>query len=262
MTSPIPSEPRTGHQLYHAPAFTPAEAWWLLAVGVGIIYGTQIAVGAFLIGIAASAIADVACIAFFVWHARRRRIGFAGLGFAHSPPKYLIAGVLIGCSAWYVNLLIVTLLHVPEGPTELLKGLLEETGVVQTIAAIAILPALAEEIVFRGVLARALATQKRLPVVVVVSSAIFGIYHVLPAQVVATFMLGCLLSLLTLRARSIVPAIVAHFLNNAIAIIVSREETSAVSDVMQAHPVVLLGVTVGMLTMGLVLVVPPRDVTA
>lgn len=262
MTSPIPSEPRTGHQLYHAPAFTPAEAWWLLAVGVGIIYGVQIATGAFLVGIAASAIADVVCIAFFVWHARRRGVGLAGLGFAHPPPRYLLAGVLIGCSAWYCNLLIVTLLHVPEGPSELLKGLLQETGIVQTIGAIAILPALAEEIVFRGVLARALANQKRLVVAIVISSAVFGIYHVLPAQVVATFMLGCLLSLLTLRARSIVPAVIAHFLNNAIAIIVSREEMSAVADVMQAHPVAVLGVAVGMLTSGIVIIAPSREDTA
>lgn len=256
MTSPIPSEPRTGHQLYHAPAFTPAEAWWLLAVGIGIIYGVQIATGAFLVGIAASAIADVLCIAFLVWHARRRGLGWAGLGFTHPRPKYVLAGVLIGCSAWYVNLLIVTLLHVPEGPTELIKNLIDESAFLQTVGAIAVLPALAEEIVFRGVLARGLATQKRVPYAVIVSSAVFGIYHVLPAQVVATFMLGCVLGLLTLRARSIVPAIVAHILNNAIAIIVTREEMSAVSEVMQAHPVALLGITVGMLTTGLVLVVP------
>jgi membrane protease YdiL (CAAX protease family) len=248
--------------LYHAPAFTPAEAWWLLAVGVGIIYGVQIAVGAFLVGIAASAIADVLCIGFFVWHARRRRVGWAGLGFAHARPKYLLAGVVIGLSAWYVNLIIVTLLHVPEGPTELVKDLIVEQPYVATIAAIALLPALAEEIVFRGVLARSLANHKRLPVAVVLSSAVFGIYHVMPAQAVATFMLGCLLALLTLRARSIVPAVVAHFLNNAIAIIVTRDETSGVADMMQAHPVALLGITVGLLTSGLVLVVPRTDVAA
>jgi membrane protease YdiL (CAAX protease family) len=246
--------------LYHAPAFTPAEAWWLLAVGVGIIYGVQIATGAFLVGIAASAIADVLCIAFFVWYARRRRVGWAGLGFAHARPKYLFAGVLIGCSAWYVNLVIITLLHVPEGPTEIIKNLIVEQPFLPTMGAIAVLPAVAEEIVFRGVLARSLATQKRLPVAIVISSAVFGIYHIVPAQMAATFMLGCVLSLLTLRARSIVPAVIAHFLNNAIALIVTREETSAVSDVMQAHPVALLGITVGLLASGLVLVVPPGNV--
>ena len=204
--------------------------------------------GAFLEGIAASAIADVLCIAFFVWHARRRGIGLAGLGFAHPPPKYLIAGLLIGCSAWYVNLLVVTLLHVPEGPTELLKGLLQETGIVQTIAAIAILPALAEEIVFRGVLARALANQKRL------SSRSSSRRRSLASITCcrhrssrrSCLVASCPCSRCALD--SIVPAVVAHFLNNAIAIIVSREEMSAVTDVMGAHPVALLGITVGMLT--------------
>ena len=259
MTSPRPSEPATGHQLYHAPAFTPAEAWWLLAVGVGIIYGVQIATGAFLVGIAASAIADVLCIAFFVWHARRRRVGWAGLGFSHARPKYLLAGVLIGCSAWYVNLVVISLLHIPEGPVEIIKDLIVKQPFLPTMGAIAVLPALAEEIVFRGVLARSLATQKRLPVAIVISSAVFGIYHIVPAQMAATFLLGCLLSLMTLRARSIVPAVIAHFLNNAIALIVTREETSAVADVMQAHPVALLGITAGMLTSGLVLIVPKEN---
>lgn len=249
----MPSEPATGQQLYHAPAFAPAEAWWLLAVGIGIICGIQIVTGQFLIAIAASAVSNIVCVAFFVWHAHRRRVGWAGLGFTHTSPRYLLAGILIGCSAWYCNMVIITLLHVPQGGTELLKGLLEETGVVTTIAGIAVLPALAEEIVFRGVLLRALATQKRLWIAVVMSSAVFGIYHVLPAQVVATFLLGCLLGLLTLRARSIVPAVVAHFLNNAIAIIVSREELG-VGDVLSANPMALFGVTVSLLTMGVVIV--------
>lgn len=254
----MPSEPATGQQLYHAPAFTPAEVWWLLAVGIGIIYGTQIVLGQVLIGIAASAVADIICLAFFVGYAFRRRVGWAALGFTHASPRYHLAGVLIGCSAWYCNMVIITVLHVPQGGSELLKGLLEETGVVQTIVGIAVLPALAEEVVFRGVLLRGLAAQKRLPVAIVMSSAVFGIYHVLPAQVVATFLLGCVLGLLTLRARSIVPAVVAHFLNNAIAIIVSREELSAVSDVLSANPVALLGVTAGLLSTGIVIIARER----
>src|SRR5512143_3729118 len=129
MTSPIPSEPRTGQQLYHAPAFTPAEAWWLLAVGIGVIYGVQAILGKVLIGIAASAIADVVCIAFFVAFARRRGLGLRGLGLTRPGGRWVLAATLIGVSAWYVNMVVVSLLNVPEGPQELLKGLLEETGV-------------------------------------------------------------------------------------------------------------------------------------
>lgn len=257
MTSPIPSEPRTGHKLYHAPAFAPAEAWWLLAVGIGIIFGAQIVFGQFLIAIAASAVSNIICAAFFIGYAFRRRVGWAGLGFTHTAPRYLVAGVLIGCSAWYTNMVIITVLRVPQGGTELLKGLLEETAVVTTIGGIAVLPAVAEEIVFRGVLLRTLATQKRRWVAVVMSSAVFGIYHVLPAQVVATFLLGCLLGLLTLRARSIVPAVVAHFLNNAIAIIVSREELGVGAE-LSANPMALFGVTVSLLTFGVAIIAQER----
>lgn len=236
MTSPNPSEPRTGHQLYHAPAFTPAEAWWLLAVGIGVIYGVQAVLGQVLIGIAAAAIADVVCIAFLVGFARRRGVGLRGLGVTRPEGRWVVAATLIGVSAWYVNMVIVSLLNVPEGPEKLLKGLLEETGLVPTIAAIALLPAIAEEILFRGVLARSLATHWKPAVAIALSSAVFGIYHVLPPQVVATFLLGCLLALLTLRSRSILPSMIAHLLNNTIAIVISREEVPGVTSFLQAHP--------------------------
>ena len=133
--------------------------------------------------------------------------------------------MLVGSSAWLVNLTLVSQLNLPEGPTKVLEGLINELPLVPTILAIAVLPAVAEEIVFRGVLARSLARQHRPWLAVVMSAAVFGIYHLVPQQVVATFLLGCLLGFFTLRSRSLLPAMVIHFLNNAIAVVVSRDGT-------------------------------------
>jgi membrane protease YdiL (CAAX protease family) len=204
-----------------------------------------------LAGVIASAVSDVACIAFFVVYARRRGIGLRGLGFTRVPAKWIGAAILVGISAWYVNLVVVTLLHVPEGKQELLKGLLEELPVAPTIGFIALLPALAEEILFRGVLARGLATTRRPLFAIGVSSAVFGMYHVLPAQVVATFMLGCLLGLFTLRSRSIVPSVVVHFLNNAIAIVVSRDSIPGVTKAIENHSFSMLAICTLLLGAGI-----------
>ena len=268
MTSPIPSEPRTGQQLYHGGAIAPvsavgpirsSEAWRLLAIGIGAIYGIQIAFAVVgVAGVIASAVSDVGCLAFFGWYARKRRLGAKGLGFTKASAQWYAAAVLLGCSVWYVNMTVIDALHIPDVSkemTKLLEGLLRETPLVSTIAAIAVLPALAEEIVFRGVLARGLGRDRPAWMAVVISSAVFGIYHLIPAQVVATFLLGCVLGFLTLRSRSIVPAIVVHFLNNTIAIIVSRESIAAVKPIMENYPAVLLATAVTLVLAGIGLAV-------
>ena len=271
MTSPIPSEPRTGPQLYHGGANAPAgrpitasDAWPLLGVGIGMIYGVQILLASVGVGgVVPSAVSDVACIACFWVFARKRRIGARGLGFTHVGGLWYVSAVLVGVSAWYVNLTVVTLLHVPQGPTEILEGLVEKTPLVSTLAALAVLPPFAEEIVFRGVLARGLATARPMWQALLISSAVFGAYHVLPAQAAATFLLGCSLALLTLRSGSIVPAIIVHFLNNVIAILVTRETVPGVTAWMGNHPAVMLSTAATLLLAGIAIAMnAPRQEAA
>lgn len=268
MTSPIPSEPRTGQQLYHGGAIAPvsrvepiasSEAWRLLALGIGAIYGIQIALAMVgVAGVIGSAVSDVGCIGVFWWYARKRRIGARGYGFRKVAAQWYGAAVLVGISAWYVNLTIVDALHIPDVSkemTKVLEDLLHETPLVSTIAAIAVLPALAEEIVFRGSLARGLGRDRPMWQAIVISSAVFGIYHLIPAQVVATFMLGCLLGFVTMRSRSIVPAIVVHFLNNAIAIIVTRDSVPGATAWIGDHPAVMLATAITILLAGIALAI-------
>ena len=267
----MPSEPRTGPQLYHgganAPAeaaIAPAQAWGLLAVGVGAIYGIQITLAVIgLGGLVASAVSDTCCIAFFWWYARHRRLGARGLGFARVGGLWYVAAVLVGASAWYVNLVIVTVLHVPEGPKDMLQGLIEDPPLPSTIAGLAVLPAFAEEIMFRGVLARALGRTRPAWQAILMSSLAFGCYHLLPAQAAATFLLGCLLSFVTLRSRSIVPAIVVHVVNNAVAIVITRGDLLARGTWMGNHPAVMLATTTTLLLAGIALAIEaPRRTEA
>jgi membrane protease YdiL (CAAX protease family) len=229
-----------------------------------MIYGVQILLASMGVGgVLPSAVSDVACIVCFWVYARKRRIGARGLGFVHVGGLWYVAAVLVGASAWYVNLTIVTLLHVPQGPTEVLEGLVEKTPLVSTLAALAVLPPFAEEIVFRGVLARGLATARPPWQAILISSAVFGAYHILPAQAAATFLLGCLLAFLTLRSGSIVPAIIVHFLNNVIAIVVTRETVPGFGTWMMNHPAVMLSSAVTLLLGGIaVAMAAPRQEAA
>lgn len=240
MTSPTPSEPRTGPQLYHGAPLTPAAAAKLVAVAVATIYAVQILlVGMGVLDLVASSVADLVVIAGVLWFAHDRKLTLADLGLRPVPARFLVAAVLLGISMWYLTAWIVVLVQPPGDPGKL-QQLVEQTPLVTTLFALAVLPALAEEVVFRGVFVRALATRLRPAVAIAISAATFALYHLFPPQIVSTFVLGLVLGLLAVRSRSIVPSIIVHLLNNTIAIVLARNEVPQVGTWMNDHPEVLL----------------------
>ena len=233
MTSPTPSEPRTGHQLYHAEALAPGRAWAVVGLSVATIYVLQIgaaALGALDLVAAVLGFAPViAALGLAIrprWHA---------IGLRWPRPRFLLAGALVGSAAWYANLVLVQLV-IPHPDTSRLEHIVEQTPLVPTLLAIAVMPAIAEELVFRGVLARALAHRGRVALACLISAAVFGAYHVTPYQALPTFTLGLALAYVSLRADSVVPAMLAHLLNNAIAIAIARDEVPGITGWMDAHP--------------------------
>ncbi len=93
-----------------------------------------------------------------------------------------------------------------------------------TILAIAVVPALAEELVFRGVIGRGLTARLGIVGGVVISSALFACAHIHPVHAAGVFCLGIAMHLTYLVTRSIVAPILLHFLNNLMAVIVTSFE--------------------------------------
>jgi len=233
MTTPI--EQRTHQQAHPAAPFAPATAAKLVAAAIGTIYVVQIVLHAAGAPVLVGAIAGHAIVVTgLVALARTRGWRAADFGVRHTAPRFLVAAVLIGSSMWYVTLLLVTWVN-PPGSARGLQEIVEQTPLVPTFIALTVFPALGEELVFRGVLTRALAPRFGEVRTILISAAVFALYHLMPAQMLSTFVLGLALAFLTLRARSIVPAFIIHFINNAIAIVLSRDELPAVSRWLTAH---------------------------
>ncbi|MEP6863743.1 MAG: type II CAAX endopeptidase family protein [Deltaproteobacteria bacterium] len=225
MTSPIPSEPRTQPQLYHAPPHV-AGAVWITVGGILTIYAIQVGLGAVIGGLAAAALGFVVVAVAMVIAAR---VGRFSLGVQPAAPRFVLAAVLIGLACWYLEIQLVLHLH-PPGDTSRIEQVVERTRLPTSLIVLALLPAISEELVFRGVLARSLA---RFPIVaVVVSAALFSLYHLVPAQMLGTFPLGLALGLLAVRSGSIVPGMIAHLLNNATVLVVERMNITA----LDLHP--------------------------
>ena len=94
---------------------------------------------------------------------------------------------------------------------------------------IAIMAPLVEELLFRGAIEGHLLKQGKSPVAaILISSLIFGIVHINPAQVPFAFAIGAVFGWLYYRTGSVVLGIIGHFINNSIATIqmmtLSKEE--------------------------------------
>jgi membrane protease YdiL (CAAX protease family) len=261
MTSPTPSEPLTGRQLYHGAAVSPAAAAKLVAASIGTIYLVQLALvkGAGISTIAASCLGNVVVVAGLVIYARRRELSLADLGLARPRAVYVVAAVLLGLSMWLITATLVQLLDPPTRSTDALRELIQREPLVATIVALSVFPAVAEELVFRGVLARAIAARYGVVMGVAVSATTFALYHLNPPQMVSTFVLGLVLGLLALRARSIVPAIIVHTLNNAIAVVLSRDEGAELRDMLGDHGGTTLTIALAIATAGLLMIAKERS---
>ena len=87
---------------------------------------------------------------------------------------------------------------------------------------IALLPAIFEETLFRGILVgRMRASGWGTAVTVVISGALFSLYHGNPAQTIYQFLCGMCFALIAVRAGSILPSMLAHFCNNAVIILLT-----------------------------------------
>lgn len=88
------------------------------------------------------------------------------------------------------------------------------------ILSIALLAPILEELLFRGAIQARLQRSLKNPwEAIFVSSLIFGVVHMNPAQIPFAFLLGMMFGWLYYRTGSLLPGIVGHVLNNSIATI-------------------------------------------
>lgn len=106
-------------------------------------------------------------------------------------------------------------------PAEINLPSMGGVGIVGVLFVIAVLPAIFEEIVFRGLLLDGLHSFGRVGAILL-CGGLFALYHQNPVQTVYQFCCGAAFALVAVRAGSILPTVLAHFLNNALIIILTK----------------------------------------
>jgi sodium transport system permease protein len=204
--------------------------------------------------VAQAALAIVPIAAVLALHRKRP---LAALGLRRTRLRYVTAAVAVGATTWYVNIRLVAALPLPEEPARRLAELVEQPPLWGSLAMFALLPSVCEEILFRGLLARALGRHLRLVVAAAASAALFAAYHLSIVQALPTLTLGFLFGLIAIRADSVLPTMIAHAINNALAIAMTRGELPGIAAWFGEHPTFALAGCVT--TSGLALVAVLRD---
>ncbi len=137
-------------------------------------------------------------------------------------PKYYLISILLQVGLLALGEVNTLFLQFLEGfgyeNTEIILPNTQGFGMVGVLVAVAVAPALMEELFFRGIFQREL-KEFSLWAQVLLCGGLFALYHQNPAQTVYQFICGASFALVAAKAGSFLPTVLSHFINNALVIV-------------------------------------------
>jgi sodium transport system permease protein len=184
-------------------------------------------------------------------------------------PLALLGALLIGISGWTIGSgLLVRLMPPPESLLKALEKilLLDERAAPfwQVFIFVALLPALCEETLFRGLILSGFRRSGMWPALLA-TGFMFGLAHASIYRILPTFFLGVVFSFVVWKTGSIFTGMICHMLNNGLMVWLARtKEASEFLGLKGAKflPWDIIGIGALVMLLGLWLVVrgaPPRD---
>ena len=141
--------------------------------------------------------------------------------------SHLISGVILWIGAYILVMLTTQLmLHIFPQNMEALEGLSKalfgEDNFLVNLFVVAIMPAICEEIFFRGFLFTSFRGKKSVKGAILGSAILFAFMHIEFIKIVPITILGSALAYSVYKSGSIYVSMLIHFLNNGLAVVVSH----------------------------------------
>ncbi|MFK7804701.1 MAG: lysostaphin resistance A-like protein [Anaerolineae bacterium] len=163
-------------------------------------------------------------IPYFGMNAIRKRHSLAKLGLGAMPEGWVWPSIGLGVAGALVRMaigagLLLLFPALEEGAEELAEMFaFEQTWqmLVIGLAASLIVPVY-EEIFFRGLIHNGIGNRLGVWGTIIASSALFGLFHGFPIQIITAFLFGLIVGWLYEKTNSLWPAIICHVTNNALA---------------------------------------------
>ena len=139
-------------------------------------------------------------------------------------PVWIGASVLAGAASFFafngvMDLLSGVISGAAENYAQSMDQLMEGSSIFLKILVIAVVPAISEEILFRGYVFSSLKKRFAPWAVILITAVLFGIYHMNLFQGIYAALLGVVLAGAVTLTGSIVPASIIHFTANLLAVV-------------------------------------------
>lgn len=175
--------------------------------------------------------------------------------------KHLFGAIILGVGGICLNLVTSSLLSMAfpsdsEVLNEQYMQLLDGVSFVPGLLLMALLPAVCEELMYRGYMFTAFKSRMSIPKAIIIVSLLFGISHMSMIKILPTALLGVALAYMVYKSGSIVTSALVHFLNNALAVVTLyygdkisflNDESLGVPVLVTMFVIALIGIPVGVL---------------
>lgn len=141
--------------------------------------------------------------------------------------KQVLGGILMWMGGFVViNIITQITLHLfpqnIEAAQALTDSIIMKDKLLLNIIIVALMPAICEEIFFRGFVFTSFKGQKSYKIAIIASGILFGFMHMDFLRIIPTSILGMIFAYTVYKSGSIFIAMILHFINNGIAVLVSH----------------------------------------
>lgn len=142
------------------------------------------------------------------------------LGFRKANGWYYLVAIVIAVFFWITDFWLQSFYFLDDGKNDAitLQSDIKQFGSISIVLAICFLAPLAEEILFRRILLKGLMDRLSPLWAILLSSILFAAIHFSLNDMLTLFVVAVGYAILTLKARSIWPVIVAHVINNSVTV--------------------------------------------
>lgn len=142
-----------------------------------------------------------------------------------TPIKYYVWALILQIGLFSLsqlnNLFLQFLQRFGYQSSEILLPNMDGVGIVFVVLVVAVLPAITEEVLFRGMLLNGLRSFGAISAALI-CGGLFALYHQNPAQTAYQFCCGFAFALVAIRSGSILPTVFSHFINNAVILLLTK----------------------------------------
>ena len=146
-------------------------------------------------------------------------------GFAGAKLQAYLGSAILGVGLFLVNLVIAAgMLRLFPNSAENIETAFSTVmgdNMAAALFVIALTPAVCEEMLFRGVVFHAIKARHHAAAACTVTAVLFGCFHMSLVKLIPTGLLGLVLCLVVWQTGSIYPAMLMHFMNNALSVVIS-----------------------------------------